>query len=407
MVGAAEMTPRADLFAPPAIPPEARERAQELLQCGRLHRYSEAGATAESEAAALEREMAALAGTPYAVALNSCGSALFLALKGLGVAPGDPVLISGFTLAPVPGAILHADARPVLVEITEDLVIDLDDLARKARESGAKVLMMSHMRGHVCDLPRLMALCAELGVRVIEDGAHALGATWDGRAAGSYGDVGTFSFQSGKHVNAGEGGILVTSDADIAARAILHSGSYMLHAQHGARPPDAVLERWAGACANFSLRMPELTAAIARPQLPLLAARAADWNATHDALLAHLAAMDGVQLPHRPPEEGYVQSSLQFRLPGDAPGVIADFVARCRAGGLFVKWFGAEAAEGYTSAPRHWPGGTGGPAPGTHRILASLCDLRLPLGMSGAEIDWLAGTLEDSLAAVRKAQVRP
>lgn len=406
MSGGSDIPARADLFVPPGIPPEGRERAAELMRSGRLHRYSEAGADAASEAAQLEREMADLAGTPFAVALNSCGSALFLALKGLGVAPGDPVLVSGFTLAPVPGAILHAGARPVLVEITEDLVIDMDDLAAKVRESGARVLLLSHMRGHVCDLARLMELCGDLGVRVIEDGAHALGATWEGRAVGSYGDVGAFSFQSGKHVNAGEGGVLVTADEDLAARAILHSGSYMLYAQNGTCPPDAVMARWAGECANFSLRMPEITAAIARVQLPLLAARAADWNAAHDALVEHLTPVPGVHFAHRLPQERYVQSSLQFRLPEDAPRVIADFAARCRAAGVFVKWFGAEAAEGYTSVPRHWPGGSGGNAPATHRILASLCDLRLPLGMSADGIDAVAATLADSLAAARRQGAR-
>jgi dTDP-4-amino-4,6-dideoxygalactose transaminase len=285
------------------------------------------------------------------------------------------------------------------VEITPDLVIDLDDLAAKARASGARHLLLSHMRGHVCDLERLMALCDDLGISVIEDCAHSLGATWAGRPTGAFGRAGAFSFQSAKHVNAGEGGILVTDDPDLAARAILHSGSYMLYRQNGTCPPEEVMARWRGRCGNFSLRLSDLAAELALAQLPDLAARARDWNASHDALAVRLAGVAGIVLPHRPPEEGYVQSSLQFRLPGLAPAAIAAFVAACRAEGVFLKWFGTEEPEGFTSGPRHWAGLPGAPsAPATQAILDSLIDLRLPLGLTAAEIDRIANTIAAALA---------
>jgi dTDP-4-amino-4,6-dideoxygalactose transaminase len=275
----------------------------------------------------------------------------------------------------------------------------LDDLAAKARASGARHLLLSHMRGHVCDLKRLMALCDDLGISVIEDCAHSLGATWAGRPTGAFGRAGAFSFQSAKHVNAGEGGILVTDDPDLAARAILHSGSYMLYRQNGTCPPEEVMARWRGRCGNFSLRLSDLAAELALAQLPDLAARARDWNASHDALAARLAGVAGIVLPHRPPAEGYVQSSLQFRLPGLAPAAISAFVAACRAEGVFLKWFGTEEPEGFTSGPRHWAGLPGAPsAPATQAILDSLIDLRLPLGLTAAEIDRIANTIAAALA---------
>ena len=252
-----------DLGAPPPIPEAGIDAAEAVLRGGWTHRYGETLGDA-SEAALLEAEFAAYLGTRYCVAVNSCGSSMYLALLCTGVRPGDPVLMNAFTLAPVPGAIAHAGARHVLVETTQDLVIDLDDLARKARESGARHLLLSHMRGHMVDMPRLMAMCDELGITVIEDCAHTMGASWAGRPSGTFGRVGCFSLQAYKHINAGEGGLIATDDEDVAARAILYSGSYMLYRQHRARPDDAVFERWKDVTPNFSLRMSNLAAAVAR-----------------------------------------------------------------------------------------------------------------------------------------------
>jgi len=224
-----------DLSSPPAIPEAGLAAVEGVLRSGWLHRYGETMGDA-SEASLLEAEFAALLGSRYVVAVNSCGSAMFLALLCTGVTPGDRVLMNAFTLAPVPGAVAHAGAEHVLVEVTPDLVIDLDDLAAKAAASGARHLLLSHMRGHIADMGRLMALCDRLGLIVIEDCAHTMGANWAGRPTGTFGRVGCFSLQAYKHVNGGEGGLLATDDADVAARAILHSGSYMLYAQHRARP---------------------------------------------------------------------------------------------------------------------------------------------------------------------------
>jgi dTDP-4-amino-4,6-dideoxygalactose transaminase len=139
-----------DLTQPEPIPEDGITRAVELMRSGRLFRYGELGAD-QLDVSRLEEEFAALLGRRYCVAVNSGGAAMFLALKIAGVRPDDRVLVNGFTLAPVPGAILHASAKPVIVEIGADYVIDPDDLARKAESSGAKVLLLSHMRSRpVC-----------------------------------------------------------------------------------------------------------------------------------------------------------------------------------------------------------------------------------------------------------------
>ena len=372
-----------DLTWQEPIPPAGVQAAMTLMDSAKLHRYGETGAK-PGEAAALEADFAAEIGMPYCVAMNSCGSAMFAALRCSGVRPGDKVLSNCFTLAPVPGAIAHAGAVPVLVDVTDDLLIDLDDLRRKAQASGAKTLLLSHMRGHICDMEALTAVCAEFGIRLIEDCAHTMGAGWNGKATGTWGIAGCFSLQSYKHANSGEGGLLITHDADLAAQAVLLSGSYMLYASHVARPGLEVFERWKYHTPNFSLRMGNLPAALARSQLgAVLKERCARWNQRyhwlHDALLGE----SHIRLPLRPPQEQFVGSSLQFSLVDMDRAQMQAAVAACARSGVHVKWFGADEPVGFTSVWQHWRYfGEEQSLPRAQRVLAGLCDLRLPLSLS-------------------------
>ncbi len=161
------------------IPEAGIAAAVEVMRHGRLHRYNTAPGEV-AEAAALEAEFAALVGARFCLAVASGGYALGCALRACGLQAGEPVLTNAFTLAPVPGAIAAAGGQPVFVEITPDLVIDFSDLEAKAQATGARLLMLSHMRGHVCDMEALMRLCDRLGVTVIEDCAHTMGAEWRG-----------------------------------------------------------------------------------------------------------------------------------------------------------------------------------------------------------------------------------
>ena len=372
-----------DLTAQEPIPPAGVQAALALLQSGKLHRYGEASGV-PAEAAQLEAEFASSLGLRYAVGLNSCGSTMFLALKALGVKPSDAVLSNCFTLAPVPGAVAHAGARLVLVDVTDDLTIDLDDLARKAAMGDARVLLLSHMRGHICDMVKLMAICDRYGIAVIEDCAHTMGAAWAGRATGTWGKIGCFSVQSYKHANGGEGGLLVTNDDDIAAQVILYSGSYMHWRAHAVRPADDVFERWKYTTPNFSLRVSNLVAAIVRPQLGAsLADRCRRWNLRHDWLAAGLAELLNVRLPVRAADEQYVQSSIQFLVQGFDTTQMTAFIAAAAQHGLNIKWFGAPEPLGFTSAWSHWRYATEPQTlPNAARVLAGLCDIRIPLTLT-------------------------
>jgi len=383
-------------LATPEAPPEASiEAALKLLKSGFLFRYAEMGAEG-NEAALLEQEFAALLGRKYCIACNSGGSAIFLALKAAGVQPGDKVLLNAFTLAPVPGAIEHLYAEPVLVEINERLVIDPLDLRAKAEASGAKYLLMSHMRGHVADMETVQAICDDLGIKMIEDCAHTMGATWNGKQTGQFGIAGAFSSQAYKQFNTGEGGLIVTDDEDLAARAILMSGSYMLYPQHIAAPPESVFARWKGSMANHSLRMSALAAAILRPQLPLMPARNARWREIHDRIATRLTHQF-IRLPQRPPEEDYTPTSLQFFMEGLTQPQIEAVIADSTAHGVPIKFFGGSNPEGFTSRAPHWEYVAPQPLPRSEAILSRLCDIRLPLGLSDAQADTLADVVLQSL----------
>lgn len=353
-----------------------------------------------SEVARLEREFADYMGSNFAAAMNSCGSTMFVALKCAGVNAGDRVLVNAFTLAPVPGAIEHAGAEPVFIECSDGYRMDLDDLERRAA-CGARVLLMSHMRGHIADMDRASEICAGHDILLIEDCAHTLGASWNGKLSGSFGDIACFSLQTFKHINAGEGGILTTDDEDIAAKAILYSGSYMLYEQNGARPPLEVFERHKEHIPNFSLRMHEVTAAVARPQIKLLKERSAKWN-THYALLARLFTdIPHVEVPRRPDKEDFVPSSIQFSLTGLGPSKIEKCIDACKKRGVNIKWFGGSTPVGFTSTWEHWRYVENRQnLPETRRMLEALCDMRIPLTLTDEDCRVVADILAD---AVRQA----
>ncbi|OYU40414.1 MAG: aminotransferase [Pseudorhodobacter sp. PARRP1] len=363
------------------IPEAGIEAAIAVLRHGRLHRYNTvAGEIAE--AALLEEEFASLIGAKYCLAVASGGYALGCALRAVGVVAGDAVLTNAFTLAPVPGAIASVGARPVFVEVTEALVLDFADLEAKARATGARVLMLSHMRGHLCDMEALVALCARLGVQIIEDCAHTMGAAWNGVPSGRHGVVGCYSMQTYKHINSGEGGFLISDDAGVMARAVLLSGSYMLYARHRAAPPPEAFEDVRMVTPNVSGRMDNLRAAILRPQLALIPDRVVRWGARYRALEAGLRGVPGLTLVERPEAETYVGSSFQFLLPDWSAARIGAFLGRALARGVELKWFGAADPVAFTSRYQHWGYAAPQSLPQTDRILAGVVDMRVPLTFS-------------------------
>jgi len=362
------------------ISEEAVAQAVAILRTGKLHRYN-VDRQEKGETALLEEEFAAYIGKKFCLACASCGTALYLALKSLGVRSGEKVLCNAYTLAPVPGAIENAGAEIELVEIIDDYTIDLDDLERKAGE--AKWLMLSHMRGHITNMDRLMEICKTHGLTLIEDCAHTMGASWNGRKSGNFGTVSCFSTQTYKHINSGEGGLLVTDDPDVMSRAILLSGSYMLYDRHTARPDMEVFEPLRTMMPSYSCRMDNLRAAILRPQLRNLDAQVTRWNKRYRILEQGLNGIEGIHCPERDPKELYVGSSIQFSIKVSDEKSIRTFLQVCLDRGVELKWFGNREPVGFTSAYSSWKYfGRLPTLPNTDRILATMCDMRIPLTFS-------------------------
>lgn len=388
------------------IPESGIAEAVKLMRTGKLHRYNtDAGET--SEAAALEREFADYLGVPYCLACASGGYALHVALKAAGLSPGDKVLTNAFTLAPVPGAIDNAGGKPLLVEIDPDYCVDLNHLEQLMQEhDDCRFFMISHMRGHLADMHRVVELCDQYNVTLIEDCAHTMGAYWDGKASGTFGTVACFSTQTYKHMNSGEGGFLTTEDPQIMARAIMHSGSYMLFERHGAAPSTEVFDDIRLDTPNYSGRMDNLRAVLLRAQLPLLNDNCKRWNELYQRAEAELRQIDGLEVPLRTAAETYVGSSIQFRATGLSAGGIEQLLAACAARGVELKWFGNLDPQGFTSRYDSWRYlGDAPHLPATLNILSITLDMRIPLTFDSADMRTITSIIGDEYSAlVREPQ---
>ena len=382
------------------IPAAAIERAVEVMKSGRLHRYNLAEGDA-NEASQLEREYAEWQGVDYCVACTSGGYAIQLALRACGVEPGDRVLANAYTLAPVPGAIHNVGGVPVLVDIDSNYHIDMKDLEAKAKQTGARFLLLSHMRGHIADMDRLTEICDRLDICLIEDCAHTMGASWRNRKSGNFGRAAAFSTQTYKHMNSGEGGFLTTNDPVVAARAVVSSGSYMLYGRHGAIPAEEVFRDVRLHAPNYSGRMDHLRAVLLRAQLPALEDSVARWNVLYDRLAARLAAMEGVVIPARRQEEFYVGSSIQFRAEALTREQVPQLMAACAARGVELKWFGDDEPKAFTSRYDSWKYIDDLPhLPGTLAVLEKTLDMRVPLTFDVDDCELIADIIEDEVATL-------
>jgi dTDP-4-amino-4,6-dideoxygalactose transaminase len=363
------------------ISQEAIDAAIDVLKSGRLHRYN----TVEnelSEVSLLEQEYAAYQGSKYCLACASGGYAMSVALKAAGLKLGESVLTNAFTLAPVPGAISNAGGTSLFIEITKDLVLDLDDLSKKASESGARFLLISHMRGHLVDMDSLMEIVSDNNLILIEDCAHTMGAQWKKQKSGNFGLAGCFSTQTYKHLNSGEGGFLTSDDEDFMARAIIYSGSYMFYERHGAAPKPEAFSDIRLQTPNYSGRMDNLRAAILRPQLTNLEKNINRWNERYQLVESELKGAKGIEVPVRFEEERYVGSSIQFRIPGITEAEAELFIEKNKQLGVELKWFGNDNPSGFTSNHKSWKYVSQQQLNQSDEILSNLFDLRLPLTFS-------------------------
>ena len=247
---------------------------------------------------------------------------------------------------------------------------------------------------------------------MVEDAAHSLGTTWRGRTIGTIGRIGCFSFQSYKMVNAGEGGILVTDDADLLARAVIMSGAYEHMWQkhkgpHGENAPDLVqaFERWQNRLPLYNTRLSNLSAAIIRPQLDEVPRRVRDGRRNHDHVAALLNDSPWIDVPEKLPPEERAPDSLQFNLVGMEEAEVLAFQDAAAARGIKVQVFGL--SQDNARAFWNWQFLDDIPdLPRTRAMLMKACDTRLPARLTVADLNLIAaailGAAEDVMGQVRR-----
>jgi len=379
------------------IPAAARAEIDRMLQSGDLFRYTSADA---SPVALLEQEFAELLGAKFALAVSSCSNALFLSMKALGLPRDAKVLIPAFTFAAVPSSVVHAECQPILVEVADNYRVNMEDFAAKLTDD-IQAVIISHMRGHTSDMDAIMELCDAKGVPVIEDAAHSLGTTWNGKNIGTIGKIGCFSFQSYKLINAGEGGIMITDDPDLIAQAIIMSGAY----EHNWKKHPVVHDRfeyWQNKLPLYNVRMQNLSAAVIRPQIKEVPRRVADGLANHDYVAGKLNASPFLTVPDPLKPESRAPDSIQFNLDGFTDEETLAFASEAKARGIAVQVFGL--SKDNARAFWNWQFiGYSPELPETRAMLMRACDVRLPARLTTPDLDFIADALTGAAEAVKSA----
>lgn len=275
---------------------EEEQAVLEALRAKRLFRYYGPN-PGPSQAEELEKEFAAHTGARRALAVTSGTAALICGLRGLGIGPGDEVIVPGYTWIASAAAVLAVGAVPVVAEVDESLTLDPADAEARITPY-TKAIMPVHMRGMPCNMDAFVELAQRKGLKLIEDTAQADGASFHGRRLGTIGDVGCFSLQFNKIITSGEGGMVITSDDEVWKRAVMWHD--VIGGLRGDFPRDEIL--W-----GINFRMSELQAAVARVQLRRLNGLLTAMRARKAMLqgaVAPIAAGKGVAFPTAHDAEG-------------------------------------------------------------------------------------------------------
>ncbi|WP_288468302.1 DegT/DnrJ/EryC1/StrS aminotransferase family protein [uncultured Curtobacterium sp.] len=283
--------------AKPLIGTDERRAVDAVLASGMLAQGA--------EVAAFEREFGAtLVDGRDAVAVNSGTSALHLALLAAGVGRDDEVIVPSFTFAATANAVALAGATPVFVDIDPETYCMSSAAARAAITPQTTAIMPVHLYGHPADMTALGALAASHGLAVVEDAAQAHGARWCGRAVGTFGVAGAFSFYPTKNMTAGEGGMITVADANVDRLLRLYRNQGMER-------------RYENEVVGFNVRMSELHAAIGRVQL----LKVLGWTAQRQANAAYLSReITTVGTPLTVPGAEHVFHQYVVRVPEDRDG---------------------------------------------------------------------------------------
>ncbi len=298
-------------IARPLIGAEEREAVDRVLRSGML--------AAGPEVAAFEFEFAALVEGRHCVSTNSGTSALHLGLLAAGVGPGDEVIVPSFTFAATANSVALTGATPVFVDIEPDC-FGLDPAAVEAAVTERTVgFMPVHLYGHPAAMAQLEAVAQRHGLAIFEDAAQAHAAALGGRPAGTFGTFAAFSFYPTKNMTSGEGGMVVTADAELARKVRLLRNQGMER-------------RYENEVVGLNNRMTDVHAAIGRVQLGKLAG----WTEQRQANARFLdSSLEGVVVPPVAPGAAHVYHQYTVRVPGDRDAFAARLAERGVGSGVY------------------------------------------------------------------------
>jgi len=275
-------------FHRPSIGPEELQAVREVLES----RWLTTGPVTQQ----FERDFASFVGCKYAVAVNSCTSALHIALDAVGITVGDEVLVPSYTFAATAEVVVYLGARPVLCDsLPGEFNIDPADAARRITPK-TRAIIAVHIAGEPCDLRALRKLAELHSIHLIEDAAHALPASYDGQRIGSISEITAFSFYATKTITTGEGGMLTTNDQAYATRASvmrLHGISgdaWKRYTNQGSWYYEII-------DAGFKSNMPDLLAALGIAQLKKAEAFHLRRREIADFYLRTFSGMDELEMP--------------------------------------------------------------------------------------------------------------
>jgi 8-amino-3,8-dideoxy-alpha-D-manno-octulosonate transaminase len=330
-----------------------REALLQALENENLFRYLRED---ESQVRVFERRFGELIGSPHCLAVSSGTAALICGLIGLGIGPGDEVILPGYTYVSSAAAVINARAVPVIAEVDDTLTLDPTDVERKITAS-TRAIMPVHMRGVPSRMDELLRIAREHDLLVIEDTAQACGGSYRGRRLGTLGDVGCFSLQHYKIITTGEGGALVTEDPKVFGRAVMYH--------------DAGRPYWEGyegeVIPGVNFRMSELAGAIGRAQVGQLDAILDRTRRAKRRILEGIAGAPGFELQRVADPEGDCGIVLIMFLPdvNEAKRFAAALKAEgCAAGTvysggipdrhIYAHWDHVLAKKGYSEKDNPW-----------------------------------------------------
>ncbi|MFC5648194.1 DegT/DnrJ/EryC1/StrS family aminotransferase [Paenibacillus solisilvae] len=293
------------------------------------------GGTSRIKLEQFEEKFAAFQNASYAISVNNGTIAITAALLAAGVKAGDEVIMPPYTFIATATAALMFGALPVFVDIEADTLLLDPEKVEAAITPRTKAIIAVHIAGAPADLTRLKEIASKHDLQLLEDAAQAVGAQWEGVGVGAIGDIGTFSFQSSKNLNSGEGGIILTNDKELADRAWsmanvgrVRDGAWYQHEEIG-----------------WNLRLTEFQAAILLAQMSRLESQCQLREQNAAILTDLIGEIDGIQLLKRDPRiTRHAYHLYMFRIASDLAGRIdkADVIKRLQAEGIPV-------AAGYVS----------------------------------------------------------